>query len=103
MKSRFHEAAEADLAEDCRYYEDAFSGLGDQFIAEVRAAVQYLEQFPRGAPELSGEIRGKTLVRFPHTLLFVVDGNEVVILAVAHQRQDFHRWLQVVRGRRPGG
>ena len=102
MKSRFHEAAEADLAEDYRYYEDASSGLGDQFVAEVRAAVQFLEQFPHGAPELSGEIRGKTLVRFPHSLLYVVDGNEVVILAVAHQRQDFHEWLQVVRGRRPG-
>ncbi len=45
----------------------------------------------------------KTLVRFPHTLLYVIEGNEVVILAVAHQRQDFHEWLQIVGGRRPGG
>lgn len=102
MKSRFHEGAEADLADDYRYYNDAYSGLGDQLVAEVRAAVEFLEQFPQGAPELSGEIRGKTLVRFPHTLLYVIQSNEVVILAVAHQRQDFDEWLQVVRGRRPG-
>ncbi len=102
MKSRFHEAAEADLSDDHRYYNQASSGLGDQLVAEVRAAVEFLEQFPKGAPELSGEIRGKTLVRFPHTLLYVIEGEEVVILAVAHQRQDFHEWLQIVQGRRPG-
>ena len=43
MKSRFHEGAEADLADDYRYYNDAYSGLGDQLVAEVRAAVEFLE------------------------------------------------------------
>lgn len=83
-------------------YDDATSGLGDQLVAEVRAAVEFLEKFPRAARVLSGDIHGKDLVRFPHTLLYVIEENELVILAVAHQRQDLQAWLEMVRARRTG-
>ena len=102
MKSRFHEDAQADLAEDVAYYDLATPGLGDRFLAEVRAAVAFLEEFPRGAQIISGDIRGKGLVRFPHTLLYAIEENEVVILAVAHQRQDRQPWLEIIRARRSG-
>lgn len=103
MKSRFHEYAAADLTDNYRYYNEASAGLGDQFVAEAQAAVEFLEQFPHGAPEISSDLRGKILMRFPHTLLYVIHENEVVILAVAHQRQDRDEWLRIVQGRRPGG
>lgn len=102
MKSRFHESADADLTEDVQYYDGAASGLGDQLIAEVRAAVEFLERFPKAARILSGKIHGKALVRFPLTLLYVIEENELVILAVAHQRQDLQAWLEIVRARRTG-
>lgn len=47
-------------------------------------------------------MRVKSLVRFPHSLLYVIEENEVVILAVAHQRQDFDAWVEVVKTRRSG-
>ena len=102
MKSRFHEAAETDLAEDVRYYDSAAVGLGDRFLAEVRVAVAFLEAYPMAARVLTGEIRGKPLGRFRHTLLYTIEANEVVILAVAHQRQDLETWLEIVRTRREG-
>jgi len=100
VKSRFHEAAEGDLTSTFSYYEEAMPGLGAQLVAEVRAAVGFLESYPEGARVLAGTIRGKTLVRFPHTLLYVIEENELVILAVAHQRQDFEEWLRIARDRR---
>jgi plasmid stabilization system protein ParE len=100
VKSRFHEAAERDLTSSFHYYNEATAGLGDQFVAEVRAAVQFLEEFPEGARIVAGNIRGKTLVRFPHTALYVVQQNEIVILAVAHQRQDFDAWIRIAQARR---
>ena len=83
------------------YYDAASTGLGAQLLAEVRSAVAFLETFPRGAPEHSGDIRIKGLDRFPHSLLYVIENNEVVFLAVAHQRQDLDAWIQVVKTRRP--
>ena len=102
MKSRFHEQAETDLAEAVGYYERQSLGLGSRLLAEVRAAVQFIEEFPMGAPSIDQQIRGKVLVRFPHTLLYLVGKAEIVILAVAHQNQDPEVWRIVVAGRWPG-
>ena len=102
MRSRFHKGAKADLAEDIEYYDLATSGLGDRFLSEVHAAVAFLENFPEGARTISGDVRGKGLTRFPHTLLYVIEKNEVVIPSVAHQRQDLQEWLKIVRVRRTG-
>ncbi|MEA2236925.1 MAG: hypothetical protein QOC81_1649 [Thermoanaerobaculia bacterium] len=102
MKSRFHDAAKRDLAEDVEYYDLASSGLSNRFLTEVQAAVTFLEAFPLGAPTVSGDVRGRMLDRFPHTLLYVIQLSEVVILAVAHQRQDLQSWLDIVRTRRTG-
>ena len=46
MKSRFHEAAEAEVAEAVDYYDGKASGLGDRFLAEVKAATGYIERHP---------------------------------------------------------
>jgi plasmid stabilization system protein ParE len=100
VRSRFHKGAEADLAEDVEYYDLASYGLGNRFLSEVQTAVAFVESFPEGAPSISGEVRGKGLNRFPHTLLYVIERNEVVILSVAHQSQDLQEWLKIVRYRR---
>lgn len=102
MRSRFHEQAAGDLDEDVRYYNDASPGLGLQFLAEARAAVKLLERHPRLGTVVADEIRAKHLIRFPHTLLYALDEDEVVILAVAHQRQDLSRWIEIVRSRQTG-
>ena len=49
MKSRFHEAAEAELAEAVEYYDSTAEGLGDRLFAEVSSAVRDIEQFPESA------------------------------------------------------
>jgi len=102
VKSRFHEEADADLTKAIGYYDQVTLGLGDRLLAEVRAAVGHIEQFPHSAAVISEDIRGKVLVRFPHTLLYVVADNELLILAVAHQSQDVETWLAIVHGRRLG-
>lgn len=100
MKSRFHEEADADLTSAVGYYDEATPGLGDSLLAEVRSAVGYLEQFPLSAQVIAEDIHGKVLVRFPHTLLYVIDSEEVLILAVAHQSQDVATWLAIIHDRR---
>ena len=99
MRSRFHEEAEDDAFAAITYYDEAALGLGDRLLAEIRSAVRYLEQFPLSAPVIEDDIRGKVLVRFPHTLLYAVDAGEIVILAVAHQSQDATSWLAKARDR----
>lgn len=92
MKSRFHEAADAELSEAVAYYDGKALGLGDRFLAEVKAATRYIEQHPEIAPVIDEDVRAKVLVRFPYSLMYVIEEHELYIVAVAHQSKRPGHW-----------
>ncbi len=92
MKSRFHEAADAELSEAVAYYDGKAAGLGDRFLAEVKAATRYIEQYPEIAPVIEEGVRAKVLVKFPYSLMYVVEEHELYIVAVAHQSKRPAYW-----------
>lgn len=92
MKSRFHEAADAELSEAVAYYDDKAPGLGDRFLTEVKAATRAIEQYPEIAPVIDDDVRAKVLGRFPYSLMYVVEAQELYIVAVAHQRKRPGYW-----------
>jgi hypothetical protein len=92
MKSRFHEAADAELTEAVAYYDGKAAGLGDRFLAEVKLASRSIEQYPEIAPAIDYGVRAKVLSRFPYTLMYVFDEHELFIVAVAHQSRRPGYW-----------
>jgi plasmid stabilization system protein ParE len=96
MKSRFHEAADAELLEAISYYDARVDGLGDRFLTEVKAATRYIERYPEIAPVIDQGVRAKVLARFPYTLMYVVAEDELFILAVAHQSRRPAYWADRV-------
>ena len=92
MKSRFHEAADAELTESVLYYDGKASGLGDRFLSEVKAATAYIEDYPEIAPAIDYGVRAKVLVRFPYSLMYVAAADELFIVAVAHQNKRPAYW-----------
>jgi toxin ParE1/3/4 len=93
MKSRFHEAADAELAEAVAYYDGKAFGLGDRFLSEVKTATRHIERYPEIAPVIDEGVRAKVLVRFPYSLMYVIDEQELFIVAVAHQSKRPAYWL----------
>jgi plasmid stabilization system protein ParE len=92
MKSRFHEAADAELAEAVDYYDGKALGLGDRFLADVNAATRTIERYPNIAPVIDDDVRAKSLVRFPYSVMYVVEDQELFIVAVAHQSRRPGYW-----------
>ena len=92
MKSRFHEAADAELSEAVAYYDGKAAGLGDRFLTEVKTATWYIEQYPQIAPTIEEGVRAKVLVKFPYSLMYVVEEHELYIVAVAHQSKRPGYW-----------
>jgi plasmid stabilization system protein ParE len=84
MKSRFHEAADAELSEAIRYYDAKATGLGDRFFAAVKAATRRIEEFPEIAPVIEHGVRAKVVQSFPYRLMYVLDRDELFIVALAH-------------------
>ena|SRR5258708_4674781 len=92
MKARFHEAADAELTEAVFYYDGRAVGLGDRLLAEVKNASRRIEQFPEIAPVIAYGVRAKGLASFPYTLMYVVDPDDLFIVAVAHQSRRPGYW-----------
>ncbi len=92
MKSRFHDAAEAELTEAAAYYDGKAAGLGDRFLAEVKAASRHIEEYPDIAPVIEEGVRAKVLASFPYSLMYVVEEHELYIVAVAHQSKRPSYW-----------
>ena len=97
MTARFHELAAWELTEAIAYYDTKTEGLGDQLLAEVRAAVGYIEEFPESSPVIDHSVRRKVLAKFPYDLFYALAKSEVVILSVAHESRRPGFW----RGRTP--
>jgi plasmid stabilization system protein ParE len=93
MKSRFHDAADEELIETVAYYDGKAPGLGDRFLAEVKAATRFVEEYPEIAPVTFEGVRSRVLAKFPYSLLYVVDQHELYVLAVAHHSRRPAYWV----------
>lgn len=92
MKSRFVKPAEDELAEAVDHYDQITAGLGDRFLAEVRASVRLIENFPKGSRAIIRQVRRKVLLEFPYSIVYTIAEHEVVILAIAHQKRRPRYW-----------
>ncbi|HEY7767284.1 type II toxin-antitoxin system RelE/ParE family toxin [Longimicrobium sp.] len=90
---RFDEAARAEYISTLKFYRGDGSKLARAFAAEFRRVSLLLERHPMlGAPYYSGT-RRKLLARFPYALIYLIDGSDVVVVALAHQRREPFYWV----------
>lgn len=93
MKLFFEPAASAEAAGAVRWYLTAAGpGMADAFEFELDRAVQLLLRFPALGSIGRRGIRRMRLDRFPYTVHYRFDGDEVRVLAVAHQRRRPGYW-----------
>ena len=87
MKSEFLPEAEAEFREAVWYYEKEAPGVGLRFITEVRKGVTLITANPYAAVAVGSGIRRKVLNHFPYNLIYAVEPELIVIMAVAHQKR----------------
>ena len=89
---RLHPEAELDLAEVLSWYEGQSPGLGAEFLDEVAILLKRLARFPRSCPVTEPPFRRALLARFPYALYFLVEGRQLLIFAILHQRREPDAW-----------
>ncbi len=94
MIFRFLSAAEAELFEAAAYYEMQSQNLGENFLEIIEAAVAEIVEFPRTWPEIENGIHRRLIRRFPYSILYGIHDNEVVIVAIMHQKQKPRYWAE---------
>jgi toxin ParE1/3/4 len=88
----WHELAVEEFLSAVKWYQDQRTGLGTDFEVACRAAIELIEQHPFSFPVVHGKTRRVVLRRFPYTIFYRALEDELVIVAVMHERRDPRRW-----------
>ena len=93
---RFLLPAEEEMTEAAIFYEDQAHGLGSEFLDDVQSSIDRLRDNPMIGHALTGELRRSLLSRFPYSLIYVIKPDDLLIIAVAHQRRRPGYWRERV-------
>ena len=88
----FHPEAESEFLSAARYYEDQAANLGLDFAAAVQLTCSRIVEYPESGRRFGHRLRRVLVTRFPYGLLYRVEPQRVLILAVAHLRRRPGYW-----------
>ncbi|MGQ0835171.1 MAG: type II toxin-antitoxin system RelE/ParE family toxin [Gammaproteobacteria bacterium] len=92
MNVAFLPAAERELREAARYYEARAPGLGSELIVELERICSVIAERNEIGPRLDAKHRKVALRRFPFALIYRVDLDALLIVALAHKRRKPGYW-----------
>ena len=79
--------AEHDLQNAFSWYEESRPGLGHDFLLQVDAGLQFIQRNPEVHPAEYKGVRKHVLKRFPYKMIYRVDTDNIMILAVLHGKR----------------
>ncbi|MBM4367026.1 MAG: type II toxin-antitoxin system RelE/ParE family toxin [Deltaproteobacteria bacterium] len=95
----FRPEARTEVVEAWVWYEEQRPGLGDEMVACLDAAVAAASRNPEAYARNYGEARRALVRRFPYAVFYMVEGGELVVLAVAHTSRKPGYWADRIRTR----
>ncbi|OBS32025.1 hypothetical protein A9O67_10745 [Tepidimonas fonticaldi] len=93
MELVFAKVARAEMAEAKRFYEWQQRGLGAAFQHEAMVSARRILERPLAWQVEIDPVRRFVFNRFPYKMLYVVRGERIVVLAVAHQHRNPEYWI----------
>lgn len=90
--------AESDITDAAVWYQTQRSGLGEEFLAAVHAAIEIAVANPRHYPRLRRrpEVRRVRTKRFPFRIFFVLGPDAVVVFRVLHDARHDREWKKTI-------
>ena len=101
MIGEFYPEAVAELEEAYQFYEGRFPGLGSDFKAEARHALALVLEQPHAWKPIGGALRQCRLNRFPYALIYGVQNDRVIVVAVANLKRRPRYWRSRLKRKPP--
>ena len=89
---KFHPQAESELAGSVDFYNEHVLGLGDDFFVKVKLASRQIQANPLRRPLRSDGTRQARLLRFPYSVVYRDQSEQIEIIAVAHSSRRPGYW-----------
>lgn len=93
MNVRFLTIAQKEIDDAYRWYEEKAEGKGREFLDELDRIVRLVKSFPLATSEIEGGNRRCLLARFSYAVMYGVETETVVIIAVAHTHREPRYWI----------
>ena len=92
MNVRFLSLANQEVTDAVQWYDEKAEGLGREFLDELDRVVRLVRAYPLMATQIEEEIRRFLFIRFPYSLIYGIDQETIVVIAVAHQHREPRYW-----------
>ena len=94
MKISMIPLARREMLRAARWYESKAPDLSDRFLDEIRRAMRAVLEFPAAPPIIIAPYRRQLLKDFPYALVYRVENDEIVVLAVANLKRRPGYWIR---------
>ncbi|HMF31401.1 MAG TPA: type II toxin-antitoxin system RelE/ParE family toxin [Candidatus Lokiarchaeia archaeon] len=84
--------AEEEMNAAARFYDLQVDGLGEDFLSELQFALQSIQKFPYRWSIFEEDFRKYRLKKFPYNIFYSVSEDQIIIIAVAHQKRKPDYW-----------
>ena len=86
--------ADEEMTEAAIFYEGRANGLGTEFLDDLQRAVDKILNNPESGQLILENFRRSILSRFPFSLIYTIEPESILIIAVAHQRRRPYYWKE---------
>jgi hypothetical protein len=93
MKIRLFPIAQKELHSAVEFYNVQRQGLGFEFLSEVIEAFDRIINFPSAWPPFHKNTRRCIVSRFPYGIIYFVEEDAVLIVAVSHLHREPEYWI----------
>lgn len=97
MKVRYLGAADAEFQEAIDYYNEQRPDLGFEFSDEVKDAITRIQNYPSAWTPLSKRTRRCQVHRFPYSIIYEVQVDSILIVAIQHHGRKPLNWRKRLR------
>ena len=92
MRWEFHPEAREEYREAALYYAERDPGLAQRFVEAVEDAIRRIVEAPAAWRVLDDDVRRCLTHVFPYGLLYTVEDDVILILAVMHGSREPDYW-----------
>lgn len=100
MKVRFLEPARLEVDAAVEWYASQSAGLEIRFLDDMDRTVRRIAAYPFSCVEIGEGLRRCLFSRFPYGIIYGMDSDVIVVVAVAHLHREPRYWVDsMLKGR----
>ena len=93
MNVRFLTLAQQEVDDVVVWFDERVEGKSLDFLDELDRVVRLVKAYPLASFEIEPEIRRCLFARFPYSLIYGIEDDTIVVIAVAHARRSPRYWV----------